>query len=213
MDKDKIRKILSAPVSFIRPSNEKERVLFPDEKEGWFYTFGLASGQQFVGFIPDDINPRFHFRPVPEHNFLPELREIQYDYNAKIYYGPGPIERKNVRCLVSEGVSLQDKEFYDKCSGAKESQDPAGYIPVSDEQKKQFFAPFHSHQLYEKAVAVKDCLVDQREAQHAISVAEKTMNYNKNKLMCAQTELNKILTHQETNQQIQQKLNERRQNG
>ena len=217
MEKTEIKHILSAPISFVREATPKETRIFRDKKGAWFYTFGLASGQQFVGAIFDHKDPRVNFRPIPEHNLLPEVQEILWGYDDQIYFGPGPKERCIIKVLVAEGISEDDREFYEEYLGAEKAKNlfnwpgnREGVNRVTEDGGRRILK---SHLLRDTALEIKKCLIRQREAQKAISVAEKTLIYNKNKLSVVQKELSQILTPKKENHLIQQKLKERRQNG
>ena len=209
--------MLFRSVSFVREATSEEAKIFSDKKEAWFYTFGLTSGQQFVGAIFDHKDPRVNFRPVPEHNLLPNLKEILWGYDAQIYFGPGPDERRIIKVLVTSGTPEEEQGFYETCPGAKGPEPLFNYnggpdfgVHRTSDGGRRFFK---SHPLRDTALELKKCLIQQREALKAISVAEKTLIYNKDKLSVAQKELSQILTPKKENHLIQQKLNERRQNG
>ena len=69
----KIQSILWSPVSSIREATEEERTLFPDKKDGVFYTFGLKVGQNFVMHFSSD---KMTFRPI--NHLLPDIKEIRF---------------------------------------------------------------------------------------------------------------------------------------
>ena len=76
MEQAKIKSILTAPINLLRWSTEEERGVFSSIRTGdCFCTFGLSSGQTFVGRIPvqDGV---FTFKPL--HNLLPKLTRIEW---------------------------------------------------------------------------------------------------------------------------------------
>lgn len=76
MEQSKIKSILTAPITLLRWSTEEERALFLSaEPDDCFCTFGLASGQTFVGRIPEKKRV-FTFRPLK--NLLPKLTCIKW---------------------------------------------------------------------------------------------------------------------------------------
>ena len=222
MEKSEIKRILSAPISFVRESTQKESEIFRDKKNAWFYTFGLASGQEFVGALFDIKEPHVNFRPVPEHNLLPNLREILWGYDRQIYFGgSGPSDRRLMKVLVVKGVSDSEREFYEECLGAKgrerlikyTDKGIESYIGIARNQFDESRFLLKSHSLRDIALELKENLIRQAEASKAISVAEKTLAYHKDKLATAQENLRQILTSKKEGKLIQQKLKERRQNG
>ncbi|MBO7484322.1 MAG: hypothetical protein J6T55_04320 [Alphaproteobacteria bacterium] len=221
MDKNKIQEILMSPISRICRPEAVDRKVFSDEKNVELYLFELLSGQQFVGAIlncyQNQKYPELKFRPLPEHNLLPGLKEIQYKYDATVYYGKGPEERRLVRCLVNDTVSLEEKIFYEECLGAKKASEQENkYLSTvyTEEQRRTFFQPLGSfHPLWETSRKIRSFLKEQREAEYALMVAEKAAQNAKEKLAGAEKGLKEILMPQKTNQLIQQKLKERRQNG
>ena len=133
MDKKQVQSILSARVSFVRESTPAEKQIFADKKMSWIYTFGLASGQQFVCYLSKDREPYMDFRAVPEHNLLPEIKEIQWGYDHSVYFGPGlsEDERRIMRVLRSENVPQEHIDFYEECLGA---QGPESFYDYSTQQ-------------------------------------------------------------------------------
>ena len=166
MEKIQVKRILSAPISFVRESSPEERKIFPDKKNAWFYTFGLTSGQQFVGAIFDIKEPHVDFRPVPEHNLLPDLEEILWGYDARIYFGgPGPSDKRLMKVLVAKGVSSAEREFYEECLGAKgreklmryTSEGIKHYIGIARNQFDESRSLLKSHPLRDTALELKKC--------------------------------------------------------
>ena len=221
MDQKKIKEILMSPISCVRQPEEQEKEIFADKGNAELYCFELLSGQHFIGAILNcnkkEEYPDVNFRPLPGHDLLPGLKEIQYKYNSTVYYGPGPEERRLIRCLADEGVSLEEKMFYEECLGAKKpSEQENKYLSTvyTEEQRRTFFQPLSSfHPLWETSRKIRNFLKEQREAECALKVAEKTAKNAKEKLAEAEKGLEEILLPSKTNQLIQQKLKERRQNG
>jgi len=75
MEKSEVKRILSAPICFLLRSTDEERNVFADKKDGYFYTFKLASGQRFVGYVPEEEEV-YTFRPL--NNLVPNLKELQW---------------------------------------------------------------------------------------------------------------------------------------
>ena len=70
-----VKQILLAPLTLVRPSDDAERGLFADKKEGWFYTIGLGSGQSFVVRIEKQKDC---FTLRPKDNLLPHLTQLEW---------------------------------------------------------------------------------------------------------------------------------------
>jgi len=82
MEQSKIKSILTAPITLLRWSTKEERALFPSVKKGdCFCTFGLASGQTFIGHIPEK---RGMFTFKPGKNLLPKLTRIEWTKTKSI---------------------------------------------------------------------------------------------------------------------------------
>ncbi len=107
MKESEIQRILSAPLVFVQPTSEqKQKELFPDKNDGWFYSFGLASGQEFVGHLPEKDRV-FTFRPAK--NLIPDLMEIEWIKKSEI-----DDLGYNTICYTAEGPSEDDKKLYEK---------------------------------------------------------------------------------------------------
>lgn len=93
VSEERIEAVLWSPVSSITEATEQEKSLFTDKNgqqisEGWFYTFGLEAGENFVAhFTPpqplkDELRRRsvgvITFRPL--NALLPEVKEIRFDH-------------------------------------------------------------------------------------------------------------------------------------
>jgi len=114
-----------------------------------------------------------------------------------------------------------EREFYEECLGAKgrerlikyTDKGIESYIGIARNQFDESRSLLKSHSLRDTALELKKNLIRQAEASKAISVAEKTLAYHKDKLATAQEKLRQILTSKKEGKLIQQKLKERRQNG
>ena len=97
MTKDIIKKVLCAPVSFVRYATDKEKRIFSihpntdvpsrTNKNGRFYTIGLKSKQNFIAHIPytpyhESVFTVRPLNPLSRPPFLPNLREIQWGYEV-----------------------------------------------------------------------------------------------------------------------------------
>ena len=110
LTKAKIQSILWSPVSSIRKATEEERTLFPDKKDGVFYTFGLKVGQNFVMHFSSD---KMTFRPI--NHLLPDIKEIRFpgyveDTVVKFTSDLEDNERRKY-CLYHERRMYADDEF------------------------------------------------------------------------------------------------------
>lgn len=123
MEHERIQQILSAPVCHFVKSTDKEKELFPD-KQGWFYTVKLASGQRFVAHMnsKDDVENVFTLRPL--NHLLPDLKEIQWVESPYIN-GHG----LDTRCELSDNVPEAEKKVYESALGPKPVQVPLATMP------------------------------------------------------------------------------------
>lgn len=203
MDKKQVQSILSAPVSFVRESTPAEKQIFADKKMSWIYTFGLASGQQFVCYLSKDREPYMDFRAVPEHNLLPEIKEIQWGYDNSVYFGPGlsEDERRIMRVLRSENVPQEHIDFYEECLGAtppeslydyKTQKNYIGVYRMGDGSRRLAF----SHPLREKALELKKYLTEKENAIGALKRYALETKKAEEHLQNAQQNLKQILTPQ-----------------
>ncbi len=107
MKESEIQRILSAPLVRVLPATEQEKKeIFPDKRNGWFYTFGLASGQEFVGHIPEK-DRIFSFRPTK--NLIPDLMEIEWEKKPQI-----DDLGYNTICYTAKGTLEEDKKLFEK---------------------------------------------------------------------------------------------------
>jgi len=107
--------ILSAPVNLLRQSNEEERGVFPKDQKGWFYTFGLKSGQSFVANF-DGINDGFIFRPL--NNLVPQL--VEFQWKKQYYFGNSPLF--SVFCQITSGTSMEEKKLLEQILSPKREE-------------------------------------------------------------------------------------------
>ena len=114
---ESVKRILSAPISFLCPATKEERAVFTDKANGWFYTFGLKSGQSFVAHL-DKEDAIFTFRPL--NNLIPHLVQFQwkqkrvfdafsswFDTICQIKPGLSEVERN----LLSDTLSPKIEEY------------------------------------------------------------------------------------------------------
>lgn len=107
---DTIKQILWSPVSFSRYATEEEKKIFQDpnstiqrrtDKTGCFYTIGLESKQEFVGYVPYEPYHTSVFTVRPINHLLPELKEIQWKYEL-VFGGSGIRVKVHFNSPVSE---------------------------------------------------------------------------------------------------------------
>ena len=187
MEKSEIQRILSAPICSLSCSTEEEKKVFADKKEGYFYTFELASGQRLIGHLFSQNSSEngskskkvFSFRPL--NRMLPDLEEFCWIKEDLHFIAHGV----KVRVLLNDSGADKKELIYDSVLRPK---------PLYQGML------FEHHPLYNKALNLYQALTKCEEAQ-------------KN-LIEAQEKLKQILSPQKESQLIQQKkLNERRQNG
>ena len=75
------KQILLSPLKLVRLSNEEERGLFADKRDGYFYTIGLSSGQSFVAHLnrQEDV-----FTLRPKDNLLPHLTQVEWRKRSSV---------------------------------------------------------------------------------------------------------------------------------
>ena len=187
-----VKDILSAPITLLRPSNEEEKGLFHNHDAGWFYTFGLKSGQSFVAHFnkTDDI---FVFRPLK--NLVPQLMQVQWEKRRT--YGVFP--ECWTTCRVIAGTSDQEKALLEEILG-----------PVRGNPPKNSLYPFSYYypEMLARVSQVKNQLVEN----------ERILLNTRLQLQEGQKRLKKMLIPEggnSTNQIIQQKITQerRKQNG
>ena len=109
--------ILDRKVFFVRESMDKEKELFPDKKEGGFFTFALESGQKFVAnFSEEGIgrkkNRIMTFRPL--NKMVKGLKEFSWQFP----HFPS-LNCVDLNCTFENGIPDEEKAF---CMGALISQ-------------------------------------------------------------------------------------------
>ena len=128
LEKEKIRSILDSPVVFIHKSTKEEKDLYSDKKVGWFYTFGLESGQIFVS----------HFQPMekysdtlvstfkPFNSLLPDLKEINFKTRF-MFNRERDIE---MHTQYHPRVSENEQKVYDEIIASKYNGNSYEFIPL-----------------------------------------------------------------------------------
>jgi len=125
--------ILSAPLISLSPSTQEERKVFPEQTDGWFYTFQLKSGQSFVAHL-DKWDTLFTFRPL--NNLIPHLVQFQWKrkrvlsvhspwFDTACQVKPGLSEEE--RKLLVDTLSPQKREYKESSAGPTIFRD---YYPV-----------------------------------------------------------------------------------
>ena len=125
MPKPSVKEILSAPITLARPSTEKEKEVFADQKgkmlftvgvpTGYFYTIGLASGQKFVANMGSENDQVDAYNLRPLENLLPNLKEIQWKI-CNLFPGHGT----NTHCRFAPPVSQEEWRTYQEELSPKE---------------------------------------------------------------------------------------------
>ena len=183
MTDESVKRILTAPIVLLRPSNEDERRLFPKEEKGWFYTFGLQSGQSFVARLPKNEDV-FTFRPL--NNLVPQL--IQFEWEKQRTYGVfSPVR---TICQTTLDTSEEDKTLLTDVLSAVREDVNAEYPWQARVYRYRY------PEMFVKANALRKQLVENERLQHA--------------LLKGQKELQKIMILYNNNTRMQSKLNERR---
>lgn len=127
---EKIRSILNRGVSFIYKSSDERRSTFPNEMEGWFYTFCLDSGQIFVAnFQPMEKRTKTlisTFRPF--NRLLPGLKEIVFKTKVE---SDGCFDA-SVNCGYQPNVQEDEKDIYNRVIVSKTNDDSQAltFIPL-----------------------------------------------------------------------------------
>ena len=190
-----VKEILDAPVNLLRPSTEAERQsLFPNSNSGWFYTIGLKSGQSFVAQFPshnkrEQDDPfsldNFAFLLKPLNNLVPQLEEVKW-----VFEGARDSSGTRTICDVTRGTSEQDKFFLEDVLGSHEVVSPYSGRCVR-----------HHHEMFVKLHDVYEQLMENDRLKHALLVGQRRLG-----------DLMILNDNNSTNQMIQHKLDERRQN-
>ena len=108
MTKNNIKQILWSPVSFSRYATSEEKEIFRDlnahsdaGRTGDFYTIGLESKQEFVGYIPYEPYHTSVFTIRPLNHLLPVLKEIRW-HEEVVFGGTGIRVQVDFKKAVSE---------------------------------------------------------------------------------------------------------------
>ena len=80
MEKSEIKRILAPFLCSVERLEKGEQGVFSDKNDGWFYKFGLPSGQRFGVHVPAK-DKTYTLRPMK--NLIPGLREIQWEKTNK----------------------------------------------------------------------------------------------------------------------------------
>ena len=199
MTVESMKQILESPVTLLRPANEEERKLFHNKK-GWFYTFGLESGARFVTHI-DKGRDHYTFRSLD--NSAAPLVQFQW-YETGTHF-PGVLPRFDVVCQTAPNTPDEDRCELERILGPKGTE----YT-----EKKAFgfmrikLVHYDYPEIFQKAYILRERLVDNERKIKKLSEIRKEFKQGQRKLQGLM-----IPNGYSTNQQIQHKLNERRQNG
>ena len=178
--------------SYSKPIKETREL---DKEKGWFLTFGLESGQNFVGYIPKSGYHYYRFHTL--NRMVPHLREIVWDYVVRDYDMSDYVTRLHFMGKAPEDEALKAYSFlippYRMFPDLEPQKDLSGRIrkdPSLMEMAKKV------QKAYREVVAAKENLISaqQKLNDYLIPSGEKKIS-------------------SKTNKQIQQKLKERRQNG
>lgn len=184
MHKNKIVQVLSAPICSLVVASEKDKKLFADKKDGWFYHFKLASGQSFVAHL-DKEKQNYTFRP--KNNLLSDLLEIQWQ-KAPEYWSMN-------YTTICQTKSESDRGIYQEILAPKPIEAPY-YTKVAIQH-------YAYHPLLDKARWLQQARIECEKAKLTLLISQEA---HEALLVSEQkTDLTKNL--------IQQKLKERRKNG
>ena len=183
MEQSEIKRILLAPICFLLRSTEEEKEVFADKKKGHFYTFKLASGQRFVGHVPEK-EQTYTLRPL--NHLIPALREIQWKKTkdaSDLGY--------TTTCQMSEGASAEEKVFCEGVLAPKPIPEPF--------LTKKAIQHYSYHPMLERCFWFQDLNQQHKETQMALLKIQKAKEA--------------LLVPEKREDLIQQELKERRQNG
>jgi len=113
MTDESVKRILKAPVILLRPSSEEERGRFHNKK-GWYYTFGLKSGQSFVAHFSRGQNSILTFRPL--NNLVPELTQFKWEQRPAC----GCLPPYSVFCQTTRNFKCEYHEMLVKAHQVRE---------------------------------------------------------------------------------------------
>ncbi len=149
MAEQSVKQILTAPIVFLRPSNEEERRLYCDQPNGgWFYTFGLKSGINYVTRI-DKKRDVFTFRPLDRTITTPL---VQFQWKSTRTEFPALFPEFDVVCQTAPGTSQKETEWFEKILGpsAEELKVKAAFGLLQTTCYR-----FHYPEVLTKVVAIK----------------------------------------------------------
>ena len=163
MKKVKIQEIFSASLSSVQPAKASDRALFPEKKEGQFYVFTLASGQAFVGHIPEK-NEQYTFRTSYFQTYsgpFPRLAEIRWtrvksisdlNYSTECVFLKKTLPTEQKACLAA----LTPKRDYSW----------KGLTKIA-------FKYYRYHPMLERAICLQGAYQDYRKAQQQVRTCQK----------------------------------------
>lgn len=200
MNTESMKQILSAPVNLLRPANEEERRLFHNKK-GWFYTFVLESGPRFVTHI-DKGKDIYTFRSL--NNSADPLDQFTwYRTGTRL---PGILPVFDVDCETKPGATDRDRLELNRILGPKgtgytKKIGAFGFMKVK-------LVHYDYPEIFQKAYMVRERLVKNQKKIQELSEVRREFREGQRALQGLM-----IPNNNSTNQMIQHKLNERRQNG
>ena len=192
MTDESVKRILTAPVTLLRPSSEAEEQAVFHRTKGRFYTIGLKSGQSFVAQFPGqntEDNPfsedNFAFQLRPLKNLVPQLEGVKW-----IFTGLGGPQIRTL-CAVTPETTEKEKLFLEDVFGS--------HVVKQSYWDKGFYRP---HEMFVKLNNVNNQLLENERLKKA--------------LMTGQQRLQNLMIQDDNdsiNQITQNLMNERRQNG
>jgi len=113
------KRVLTAPIILLRPSSEEEKGVFRDQPNGgWFYTFGLKSGINYVARI-DKKRDVFTFRPLDKTAIFPL---VQFQWRSTRTEFPGIFPQFDVVCQTAPGTTQKETEWFEGILGPSEEE-------------------------------------------------------------------------------------------
>ena len=201
MEKKELEGILTAPLTVVKPASEDEKIrsmFMFGSGEGEFYTFGLASGISFVGRIPQK-EKNYEFIVLDKGNTGVDLFSIVWKAKediADLGY--------TTKCTCMH----RNKEEYEEILAPKPAHAP--YLT------KIAFRYYSYHPLLQRAILLQDVnqkqqeiektLLEIKKRKEALLTSDDSSRKNKDCFQVAKWK-------HEGKQPIQNKLQERRQNG
>lgn len=175
-----------------KPIKEKREL---DKEKGWFLTFGLESGQNFVGYIPKSGYSYYRFHVL--NQMVPHLREIVWEYEVRDYEMSDYVTRLHFLGKSPTDEALKAYSFL---------KPPYRMFPDLEPQKDYNGKIRKDPSLMEMAKRIQKSYRGVVSAKETLISAQRKLN-----AYLIPSEEKKIIS--KTNKQIQQKLKERRQNG